>query len=190
MKRSRFKICLYLCAICAAYRFAPSCRQADEPASAPLPVAYPRVAVLPDSMVTHSAFGVDVDVNAAAIVTDVPGKTPGIIVDYPGLNAKVYYTYIPTRGTDPADIINARKERISLNLNGVPARTLHSPQGVLVIARSISSTPVQLLALEGNNVVSATAFLSNPGTSFDSISPLIDMLTRDMSRTLPNVDFK
>lgn len=163
----------------------------------PLPSAYPRLP-LPDNdtMRTVSETPSPVNVNSTARATFTPGDMPALTVEYPRLGATAYWTFIPYTGT-PAEIIARRRERISLNLNGTPARTLHSAptsdfEAVLVTAEAGSQTPVQMLAVTPEYVITATAFLSDPraAVAYDSIRPLIELLDRDMQRSIPGLIFE
>lgn len=141
---------------------------------------------------------VPVAVNRQATFEVEEINPPGLTVRYPGVGADIYFTFVETPpGTDRQKIIEARQERISLNLNGVPARTFHTPEGedndgVLVVATSGTQTPVQLLVNMPEYVVTATAFLHDPRVSmaYDSIKPLIEVLKYDMSHALPGVKFE
>ena len=161
----------------------------------PLPVAWPRLPVsVSDSMTTLSDLPVAVRINPSATYSIVAGETPGLTVTYPKAGASIYYTFISAPTDDARQkVLEARKERISLNLNGLPARTIHSAtgNGALIVAGSGTQTPVQLLAEVPPYIVTATAFIESPvaATAYDSIRPLIGVLEHDMSRTLPGLEF-
>lgn len=157
----------------------------------PLPIAYPRLP-LPetDSSVTYTGLPIDINVNAAACITDVPdATTPGITVTYPQTGTQVYYTYIPAPTPAYAmEVTDARMERIHLNLNGARATSTtmtgdSDTQGLLVRTTSPCQTPVQLLVSGPGYVLTATAFVA-AGGPYDSIRPLYDLLEHDMLRSV------
>lgn len=157
--------------------------------------AYPRV-VVSDS-VYHSAdsFSPHFEINAAVRATrPAPGQ---LTIDYPAYGAVVYVT---SRRLPPGELeaeLDNRRERISLNLNGVSATTEHlrSANGrfecALVTARDVSATPVQFLATDGEGcLVSGAAYFANvsSGTSADSIAPIVAALRRDLRHALLTLD--
>lgn len=170
-------------------------RNQGDTASVPLPVAWPRLPVTAsDSMIPVDSLPVQILVNPQAEYEYVNGDNKGLTVTYPAVRASIYYTFI--RPADPADrnrIIEARKQRISLNLNGSPATTYHDDAGnaLLVVAGTTSQTPVQLLADVGPYVVTATAFIETPANAvaYDSIAPLIDVLRHDVGKSIKNLNF-
>lgn len=171
-------------------------KEGDEQSQAvPLPVAWPRLDIsTSDSMRTVQEVPVEVLINPEADYEIVEGDPKGLTVTYPKVNTKIYYTFIaPSDSAERRKIIENRMQRISLNLNGITAETLHdeTEQGVLVVASSGSQTPVQLLADLPDFVVTGTAFFMDPATSvaYDSISPIIKVLEYDMSRSLPMLKF-
>lgn len=177
-----------------------SCKQETESTGAPpvpKPVAWPRLPVeTSDSMVDVAGLPVNVRVSAKATYDVLETDPPGLTVSYPAADTKIYYTFIPVTDENRDAVLSARRQRIGLNLNGVPARTFHSVNGsdsqsVLVVAQSGTQSPVQLLAVLPGYVVTATSFINDPGASirYDSIAPLYQVLTRDMARTLPDFKF-
>lgn len=159
----------------------------------PRPRAYPRPD-LPERtlrLLEGDSVTIPLNVNAAAVVrsTPVTDSAPGAVtVEYPaGVGATVYYTIIPSENEDSRkQILSARQERISLNLNGTPAETIHKTDGdaeiVVVTALSVSQTPVQMLAdIGGKWIVSSTAFMhDNKGfVDYDSIRPVYEYLRAD-----------
>ena len=164
--------------------------------SIPLPVAWPRMALTTsDSMITVNGTPVEVRMNPMAKYEIVSTNPPGLTIRYPDGGTDIYFTFIePESPEQRSQIIESRLERMSLNLNGVQAKTYHSSSsdGFLVVAMSGTQTPVQLLADLPDYVVTATAFIHDPrvSQSYDSIRPLIDILQHDMSKALPNINFR
>lgn len=184
---------VFLCLCCG-------CTSTDDsgpgPATVPRPTAYPRLD-LPDTTTSVLSDGlpVAVKISKAAEYTVTPAdkeRPAGLTVDYPkATGASVYYTFIPVNSGNIEKVLEARRERISLNLNGAPAHTTHAfgdgIEAVIVTAQTGSQTPVQLLAdVDGRWVVSATAFVHDASSAFsyDSIRPLYDRLTDDLTSAL------
>lgn len=172
-------------------------KEKEETTSVPRPVAWPRLPVeSSDSMVDVTGLPVEVRVSAKATYDVLETYPPGLTVTYPSADTKIYYTFIPVTDENRDAVLNARQQRINLNLNGAPARTFHSSDGsdrqsVLVVAQSGTQSPVQLLAVLPDYVVTATSFVNDPGASirYDSIAPLFEVLAQDMARTLPAFKF-
>lgn len=171
----------------------------DSIASAPVPVAYPRIPVQAyDSLVAVDApIPVAVRINPEAVYTVEETDPPGLTVSYPKAGARLYFTFIrPGSLSDKEKIIDLRKQRISLNLNGTPARTLHSgpdTDGTAIIVTATSGTqiPVQLLGETDGYIITATAFIDDPraATAYDSVAPLFRVLEHDLSKAVDNLHF-
>lgn len=183
---------------CAAVATGCGHTDSDRGARVPLPTAWPRIDVsASDSMARVPGLPLDVLINPAATYEILETYPPGLTVTYPRGAARIYYTFIETdNDADRQKVVDMRRQRISLNLNGTPAVTRHghSPdnadgEAVLVAATSTSQTPIQLLADMGQFVVTATAFVDTPRARYDSIYPLYKVLEHDLSRTLPALTF-
>lgn len=166
--------------------------------SIPLPVGWHRLPIeISDSMNIVKGLPMEVSVNPMAVYEIQDSVHPSLTIKYPSVGADIYFTFIkPESESARKNIIDARQERISLNLNGVKAKTLHGSvndetDAVLVVATSGTQTPVQLLVNTPEYVVTATAFIHDPKVSqaYDSIKPLIEVLEYDMSHALRNVNF-
>lgn len=114
-----------------------------------------------------------------------------IDVDYPGLNAAIYFTITPVDNTTLTSVIDNRLERVSLNLGGADAELLEfdSPAGFenkMFVSRADISTPVQFIATDGETtVISGTSFLKDASAAnADSLAPVVNMLRRDILHTL------
>ena len=160
--------------------------------------AYPRMS-LPEADSLVAVDGTVIEVNPSAVtVTEPTGdrKATAVTVTYPDLGAHIYYTVRSVTAAEMESAVDNRLERMSLNLGGIPAQTEHtsadSPlEGVILTARSGSQTPVQLLVVGNDFVVSGTAFIddAHASTRYDSIRPLVDMLYDDMVRAVPSAHF-
>ena len=174
------------------------CGGSETPSVSPRPVGWHRINVaISDTMTEAKGVPVRVLVNPTATYELVDGELDGLTVTYPGVGATIYYTFIkPKDGHEKDIVLENRRKRIELNLNGAPAETYHDKSeddksAVLVVATSGTQTPVQLLADMGDYIVTATGFLSdaNAVNAYDSIRPLTDLLKHDMSRSLPSIKF-
>ena len=164
----------------------------------PLPEAYPRIDVYPAEYKSYDSLPVTVSVNRALTPVLKPGRTPGLDIPYPRYNATVYLTIIPDTFADFDQIWNARRARIDNNLGDIPTTALeiHSQSdstfiSALVVAKSATQTPVQLLAASRRHgiIVSATAFLHTKvsPTSLDSITSAIESLATDLRHLAENL---
>lgn len=168
--------------------------------SVPPAKAYPRLALpLADSLTAVGDEGLRIMVNPAANIVTEPvgdGASTAVTAIYPGLGIAIYYTLRRVKADEQQSEVDNRLERISLNLNGTPARTDFTAadcdaEGFIVETKSASLTPIQMLVAGNGYIVTGTAFIDNTETAaaYDSIRPLIDMIYSDMSRSVPNVKF-
>ncbi len=177
---------LRLLIACALVGALWSCGGTADRTPVPLPVAYPRLPVaVSDSMITVAGTPIPVHINPAARAVIAQNA---LTLTYPAAKTDIFFTFIPyTDSEERARILDARRERISLNLNGIPAVTTHPADEVaVVVAESGTQTPVQLLADLDGYVVTATAFVHDPRATqaYDSIAPLIDVLRHDLEKAL------
>lgn len=166
----------------------------------PRPVAWPRLPVsVSDSMTEVEGLPVKMFVNPKVTYSQNKTDHQGLTIVYPPeANAEIYFTFIKAKDeTERRRIIEARQERISLNLNGLPAMTIHGKgtegsEAIVVVAKSGTQTPVQLLAEMPGYVVTGTAFLKDPRVSmaYDSIKPLIEVLEYDMTHALKGIKYE
>lgn len=178
---------LPLLMLCIAAAAVSSCGDTERVA-APLPVAYPRLPVtVSDTMTLVEGTLVPVQVNPSARVA-ADSASHALTVTYPAVNTDIYFTFIPYADDAAREkILDARRQRISLNLNGVTAATHHPADNVVVVvASSGTQTPVQLLADVAGCIVTATAFIHDPraASAYDSIAPLVDVLSHDLERAI------
>lgn len=153
--------------------------------------------VLPDSTFTETDTGnggLVIAVNSAAGLTRRERDRNGsqfIDVSYPGLNSTIHFTFTPVNGATAGEVIGNRMERIGLNLGASEAELLEfdSPAGFenkVFVSRGDISTPVQFISTDGHStVVSGAAFVSTASAATaDSITPVVDMLRRDIVHAL------
>ena len=61
-------------------------------------------------------------------------------------------------------------------------------QCLLAMTRSSLTTPLQILAHDGKNVISGALYFNfSPSTSPDSVSPIVDAVNRDLIHTLKHI---
>lgn len=165
--------------------------QAGAGTAVPLPEAYPRINLYPAEYTAYDSLPVKLSLNSAVTPVLKPGRTPGLDIPYPRYNATVYLTVIPDAFADFDQVWNARRARIDNNLGDIPTTALEIPSladttfiSALVVAKSATQTPVQLLAASRRHgvIVSATAFLHTKvsPTGLDSITPAIESLATDL----------
>lgn len=165
------------------------CDGADR-AVAPLPTAWPRVAVCDSVYRVVPGLPVHIEANAGAHVTVKDGANPGVDIAYPQYGATVYLTVVHgLSGREAfARAWQGRRDRIDANTGDAnadiqPVAGTHY-RGALVVTHSASQTPVQLLVGDdaAGVIVSATAFIHAPVTApvVDSIAPVVDALAADL----------
>lgn len=157
----------------------------------PLPEAYPRAYVYPDSFRTVTFRGVTFDVNAGARVDSAEN---GINIVYPRYGAVVYVSvHDKIKGPEAFSAEwTGRQRRIAMNL-GASAGSASTDGGVredisapytIVRANTTVQTPVQILTgnAEKGVIISAAAFMESWSvvTPYDSIKPVTDALERDL----------
>lgn len=166
----------------------------DNRSAAPLPVAYPRVFVYPDSFTTHIANGVGFDLNAGADVT-VDGAN--VVARYPRYGATLYMA-VNTDVEDLDGALDGRRERVALNLHGTPAEqavrtAANGDSAVIVTALSTAQTPVQFIVVnrQRRTLVNGAFFMTGwtETTPYDSIHPVIDALSADARRLLSSLTY-
>lgn len=181
-----------------------ACSRGDsDGTAAPLPTAWPRVAVYDTLYAPVSGLSVNIEVNTGANTTVKAGENPGVDIAYPRYGVTVYLTVVRglNKRADFEQVWRARRERIDTNTGGTavdvaavyagPPGAETSYNGALVIARSASQTPVQLLAgcVSAGTVVTATAFVHAPvdAAALDSIAPVVDAVAADLRHLAENL---
>lgn len=156
----------------------------------PKPDAWPRINTYSADYRTLDSLGVCLSVNAGADVTvKSTGVNAAADIAYPRYGAVVYVLVLNNVADIRAEVAG-RRERMARNLGDTPAESTpfaaadSAFTGMVVTARSVSQTPVQLVAVDasGRRLVSATAFFSRPvpASALDSIRPVVSALSRDM----------
>lgn len=156
----------------------------------PKPYAWPRIDLYPTEYSCMDSLDASFCVNSGAtVIIKDRGERGAADIVYPRYGATVYVTVL-SRVKDLDAEVAGRKERIARNLGDKAAdRMLFTSadstfNGIVVSAKSLSQTPVQLAAINRPKgiVVSATAFFEKPldAGSYDSIAPIIEALRVDM----------
>ncbi|MDE6498344.1 MAG: hypothetical protein K2L21_06775 [Muribaculaceae bacterium] len=171
-----------------------ACGGSDGRDAVPKPRAYPRIAVADSVFAPVPGAAIPFEAcTAAQAQVDSAGRW--ITLSYPAYGATVYVTLSEAPDQERmAAMIDNRRERMSLNLNGAPASTGHitsldgSFEGVLLEAPG-TGTPLQFLATDGyRRLVSGVAQLSTAGTApHDSVRPILAALRRDIIHALKNL---
>lgn len=165
----------------------------------PLPEAFPRPYVYPDSFKSIAFGDISLDVNAEA---DIAYVNNGINITYPRYGATLFIGIkrnIPDSASFAAEWAN-RQQRLSLNLGpaastaSVQNSTIGTPHPFcLVRANSTVQTPVQAIAgcPQKGVLMSAVAFMADWTTStpYDSIKPVTDILERDLRHSILSIRY-
>lgn len=182
-----------MCKLCnlavAATLALTACSNTD---STPVPrkYAYPRINISEAAYSqADSVPVVDFAVNTAEARLLVNPKGCDIVYDRYG--ATVYVSVISNLDTPEKfnDAWDNRVERINRNLGGTQKNTVEVKNknftGVVIIAPTVSQTPIQLLSANTDDgvIVSATAFMHNniPTNAYDSIAPIYQAISHDIT---------
>ena len=158
--------------------------------------AYPRIHEY-DTVYTPAARAMlPLELNAAATVAD-SNAGAWLTVAYPEHGSEIYITITRTAGPEELQqAMDNRRERIALNIGSESATTVHtaSPAGfeAAVVEAPGSGTPIQFLATDGHAyLVSGAARIEGyPGVPYDSVSPIVATLRRDVMHMLGNLRYK
>lgn len=170
-----------------------------ESAPVPKPEGWPRIEMPAPDFRPYGCGGVELLVNSEASVSSREaddGNGRWIDVAYPGItDARIYLSLTSAgSGVELQRALANRHERMELNSAG--ARTeiiqLTSEAGwecELALTRSSVTTPVQLLAHDGAGRMLSGALYLNlpPGTPPDSIAPVVEAVSRDLTEMLKHL---
>lgn len=166
------------------------CRKGDGDAPVPRRHAFYRL-VLPDSTYCITDFhGYSLSLNTVAN-TSFNAEKGWLTVSYPDLNTELYVTLTPVASVDEDKAIDNRLERLSMNTGGAYTEITELTNGhgigcTMLVTPYGSPTPVQFIAVDpGRCLISGSAMVEGiavaPG---DSLSPIVDMLSRDVLHLL------
>ncbi len=155
------------------------CQQ--RPVATPRPMAYPHMELYPATYTLSHGLAL----NDSARLDSLSPEWFNIVYPRYGVTINCSRTHV---GSPAAltQVIDNRLERFERNLgtHAGQATTLTSQSGwggLLFVAPTALNTPVQFLATDSVSVVlSGTAVFRAPGSSPDSISPIINALEADM----------
>lgn len=184
-----------LVAIVAIFVGLAACTRGGD-ASVPRRIAYPRIALYDTVYSVVDTLPVAMELNRA-IRYDCERRDDGawwVNLHYDRYGATVYCTLTPVDRATVDAVVDNRAERIHRNISqtSVDVIDIDSPGAYhsnMVVARGGSSAPVQFLSVNPEDprwVLSGTAFFDNApaGVSADSVAPIVDALSRDISRML------
>lgn len=170
-----------------------ACSGGDNSAPIPRRKAYPRIEIPDSAYRSEPGLPYSLQINDSAIgnLTKSDGRNDWVDVEYPAHNAVIYYTFSTVDPSQLESAIDNRSERIALNLGGREAEILSfaTPYSldceVIVDNQGAGATPVQFIATDHRCfVVSGAAHIKGDKMSIDSISPVVDMLRRDVVHSL------
>lgn len=185
-------ILTFLTAVCVAVLMT-ACGQKDEGRAVPRPDAWPRINTYPAAY--HNLPGVPVEfpVNDSTVI-QATDKAEWVTVRYPRYHASLHLTFTPTAPGNIEEVVDNRVERMALNSGGNESEIteLTNPSGFkaqLMKTPRGSITPLQILAIGNNMVVSGALELSNPDDLQrpDSLAPIIDAVEADLLHALKNL---
>lgn len=163
------------------------CHRDGSEAAVPRRYAYPRVEPLDTATVACALGGVEARISASARCEEGATERPGwLTAAYPGLGATLYLSAARTPDTGAA--LANRRQRISLNLGGTPARTDRFDTAAGYAVELVTcpdggvTTPVQFVAVGEGTVVSGAFVLHGTLAPADSLRPVVDALAAEAFR--------
>lgn len=165
-----------------------------KPVDTPRRIAYPRIDTYDTVYTAIGDLPVNMEVNAGAVVSIPRTENEDVIwidVDYPRYKATLHCTVMATDPQKTPMIVDNRTQRMSLNLgeNAATQLTVRSRSGVydsvVLTTTGQTLTPVQFLSVGQRWIVSgALQWHDTMLSSADSISPIVDAVTRDVTHTV------
>lgn len=165
------------------------CGGGDNRPPVPRRHAYPRMAV-PDSVQLDTVVA-GRRIRAAVHGRPTVPQSDWLNLDYPG--ATLHIAFNSVASDRMAAELDNRRQRMSLNLGGAPARTAHFTTAdsvyecVLVTAEVPVLTPIQLLGTDGRSrlVYAALRLHTAPApNAIDSLTPMLQLVTADLHKVL------
>lgn len=156
----------------------------------PRRTAYQRMQLPPATYRPVTLGSVTLNLNASADTTGTAhsGSNEWLTAQYPGGLAQLYITVSQATPTNIDEMIDNRVERLSLNTGGAETQvsSFTTPGGMdarIVVTPHDSPTPVQFIATDhATTLVSGSAHVRDAATApADSLAPVIEMLTRDIT---------
>ena len=186
----------HIIAIGAFAMLAASCSDGGNDTAVPRRKAYPRVEPYDTAYTLRQLPSVAFDANTHAAFTVKDSTEPGVSgadITYDRYGMTVYVTAIRSSRRDFDRRLDDRIERVSLNLGGARPTTtdIKSDGGfdaTIFVCPGIN-TPVQALAADSvtSTIVSATLFSDAATAAADSVAPMLDIITRDITRMMQSL---
>jgi hypothetical protein len=171
----------------------------DTSANVPRRKAYPRIEAYDSAYTRCDSLFVSFDANSAAVVHVKPSGESAIEcadIVYPRYGMTVYLTAIRSDKKNFERRLDDRLERISLNLGGayptaIDVKSAGGYDATVFVCPGIN-TPVQALAADSvsSTLVSATLFCDATIMASDSIAPMVEVITRDISQMMRSLTLK
>lgn len=183
MRRQVIRAIFY--ALCLA-TLVTACGKKGGGRAVPRPDAWPRVDTYPASYHNIPGVSVNFQVNDSTVIKST-NKTEWVTVRYPRYHANLHLTFTRVSPGTLDGVVDNRVERMALNSGGnesiiteltnragFKAQLMRTPRG--------SITPLQILAINNNIVVSGALELANAEDLQrpDSLAPVIDAIEADL----------
>ena len=117
-----------------------------------------------------------------------------IDINYPDYNATIHATYTPVDNTTLNATLANRSERIALDLGDTTFEniSINNPDGTsanIYATRNNMVTPLMFLATDHKSWIlsGAVAFDGTSTINYDSVSPIVNTLQRDLIHSLQNL---
>lgn len=168
----------------------------------PKPEAYPYIEPYDSVYVCYDSLPVSFDINAAAQTKIIPSemadtlgiKSNWLNIRYPRYEATLHCTALRGNNALILSHLENRKKRIEMNLLNIPAHSIHIEDpdnkftSELFFSSGESMTPIQFLATDSNTfILSGALRFDREINDHDSVSPVIEYITRDIVQMLQTV---
>lgn len=154
----------------------------------PRPAAYYRIEQYPSSYHPVRCGSIMMQVNDSAAISH-PAPTQ-LDIRYPRYKAVIYCTVTPVTAATLPSVMHNRTERMALNAGSNPSTVYEMQDSAftsrILVTPSGSIIPLQFLATDSSSVViSGAAMLQGRApVRPDSIAPVVETLSRDISHML------
>ncbi len=173
------------------------CECSNENVNTPRRKAYPRINIHDSTFSKIPNSPIYFEMNNAAIITldSINNNSHWINIFYKPYNATIYCTFTPVDKSTIENVIDNRTERMALNSGEYSSELLELTnangfKSKILITEQSKVTPVQFLSTDNHNwvVSGAIYFEKNNNSNHDSISPIINVLKRDIIHAMKTIN--
>lgn len=156
--------------------------------------AYPRISVHDSVYTTTNLVPINLEISKIATLSARNNTSTWIDIAYPQYNATIHCTYTPVTLATIHQAIANRNERIALDLGDsfFENTSINNPNGTsanIYATHTNMVTPIMFIATDHSSWIlsGAVAFNTTEIVQYDSVSPIINALKRDLIHTMQNL---